>query len=131
MRTLRMALVVCLVIALTIPSGAAAQSRHVLSPSALADTVAAEVAREDADRAAIHHLLGQQEVRDAAAGAGIDLARVDASIDTLSGTALSDAAAAARQVGEQMVGGASTVTISTTTIIIGLLILLVILVAVD
>ena len=130
MRTLRTLSVVCLVIALTIPSTAAAQSRHVVDPSALADTVAAQVAREDADRATIHTLLDRAEVREAAAGAGIDLDRVNASVDTLRGTELSDTASAAQQVGEQLVGGAS-VTVSTTAIIIGLLILIVILVAAD
>ena len=131
MRTFRTLSVVYLVIALTIPSGAAAQGRHVLDRSVLSDTVAAQVAQDDVDRATIHELLDRPDVREAAAGAGIDLDRVNASVDTLSGTALSDAATAAQHVGQQLVGGASTVTISTTTIIIGLLILLVILVAVD
>ena len=131
MRTLRTLSVVCLVIALTVPSGAAAQSRHVVDPSVLSDTIAAQLAREDADRATVHELLNRPEVRDAAAGAGIDVDRVNASVDTLSGTALSNAASAAQQVGQELVGGASSVTISTTTIIIGLLILIVILVAAD
>ena len=106
MRTLRTLSVVCLVIALTVPSGAAAQSRHVVDPSVLSDTIAAQLAREDADRATVHELLNRPEVRDAAAGAGIDVDRVNASVDTLSGAALSNAASAAQQVGQHLVGGA-------------------------
>jgi len=60
----------------------------------------------------------------------MDLARLDAALDTLDDRELSEVAAAARNVSDRLVGGASTVTISTTTIIIGLLVLILIIVAV-
>jgi hypothetical protein len=97
----------------------------------LSQTVTTQVAQQDADRAAIHEALNRPEVRDVAAKSGIDLDRVNASVDTLSGTALSQVAAAAQQVNHSLVGGASTVVISTTTIIIALLVVILIVVAVD
>ena len=130
MRTLRTLHVGTLVIALTFPSSALAQERHVLDRSALTQAVAEQVAREDAERAAIHGALDRPEVRSVAAKAGIDMDRVNATVDTLSGTALTQAASAAQDVNEALVGGA-TVTITTTTIIIALLVIILIIVAVD
>ena len=130
MRTLRTLLVTTLAIALAIPSSALAQERHVLERSALAQAVAGQVAQEDAERAAIHRALDRPEVRSVAAKAGIDLDRANAVVDTLTGTTLSQAATAAQEVNEALVGGA-TVTITTTTIIIALLVIILIIVAVD
>ena len=131
MRTFRTLLVAMLVFTLALSSAAFAQDRHAVDPSVLSQTVTTQVAQQDADRAAIHEALNRPEVRDVAAKSGIDLDRVNASVDTLSGTALSQVAAAAQQVNHSLVGGASTVVISTTTIIIALLVVILIVVAVD
>lgn len=131
MRTLRMLLIVPLVFMLTAPSSVFAQERHAVDLSALSQTIAGEVAKQDADRAAIHAALSRPEVRDIAEKSGINLDRVQASVDTLNAGSLAQAAAAAQQVNQTLVGGASTVVISTTTIIIALLIVLLIVVAVD
>jgi hypothetical protein len=129
MRMFRTLLVAPLVFMLALSSSAFAQERHAVNPSVLAQTVTAQVAQQDADRAAIHEALTRPEVRDVAATSGIDLDRLTASIDTLSGNALSRAAAAAQQVNQSLVGGDSTIVISTTTIIIALLIVILIVVA--
>ena len=131
MRTLRTLLIAPLVLTLTMSSSAFAQDRHAVDPSAISQAVASEVARQDADRAAIHQALARPEVRDLAAKSGINLDRVGAQVDTLNGSSLSQVAAAAQQVNQTLVGGASTVVISTTTIIIALLIVLILVVAVD
>ncbi|MGE0450646.1 MAG: PA2779 family protein [Vicinamibacterales bacterium] len=131
MRTLRTLLVIPLVFMLSAPPLAAAQSRHAIDPSALSETVAGQVAQQDADRAAIREALNRPEVRELAAKSGIDLDRVQASVDTLGASSLSQVAAAAQQVNQALVGGASTIVISTTTIIIALLIVILIVVAVD
>ena len=131
MRTLRTLLIAPLALALTMSSSAYAQERHVVDPSTISQAVASEVARQDAHRASIHEALSRPEVRDLAAKSGINLARVQASVDTLNGSSLAQAAAAAQQVNQTLVGGASTIVISTTTIIIALLVLLLIVVAVD
>lgn len=129
MRTFRTGLVALLMFTLALTPAAFAQERHAVSPSALAQTVTAQVAQQDGDRAAIHEALNRPEVRAVAAKSGLDLDRMNASVDTLGGTALSQVASAATQVNQALVGGASTVVISTTTIIIALLVVILIVVA--
>jgi hypothetical protein len=115
---------------MSLSAPAFAQERHIVSKSVLSQTVAAQLAQQDADRAAIHEALHQPEVREVAEKSGIDLDRINASVDTLGGNALADVAAAAQRVNQTLVGGASTVVISTTTIIIALLVVILIVVAV-
>jgi len=131
MRMFRQLLVAPLVLMLALSSSAYAQERHAVDPSVLSQTVAGHVASQHASRQAIHDVLNRQEVREAAARAGFDFERLNASVDTLSGAALDQVARGAQQVNESLVGGASTVTISTTTIIIALLVLILIIVAVN
>ena len=130
MRLLRKYLAGLLVLLTASPSSAYAQSRHVMRSAAIAAAVDAHVASQNADRAAIRETLERPEIRDLATRVGIDLDHVTASIGTLSGADLENAASAARQVNEELVGGASSVTLSTTTIIIILLALILIIVAV-
>ena len=106
-----------------------AGEQHVVAPSELASTVAGHVASQDADRAAVHEALARPEVRDVVSSIGVNLDRVQAAVDTMSGTDLAQAGHAARQV-NQLVGGASTVVISTTTIIIILLLVIILIIAV-
>ena len=87
MRTLRQALVGSFVMVLALSASALAQERHAVDPAALADSVAAHVAEQDASRAAIHEALARPEVREMAERAGIDLGRADQTVDTLSGPA--------------------------------------------
>jgi predicted outer membrane protein len=129
MRTLRMVLVGPLMV-LALSTAAFAQERHAVDPAALANSVTQHVAQQDADRAAIHEALARPEVRETAARAGIDLERVNTSVDTLSGASLERVASAANDVNQALVGGASTVVISTTTIIIALLVIILIIIAV-
>ena len=130
MRTLRQTLVGSFVLVLGLSASAIAQERHAVDPAALANSVTQHVAAQDADRAAIHEALARPEVREMAGRAGIDLDRVDSSVDTLSGDSLDRMASAARDVNQALVGGASTVVISTTTIIIALLVIIIIILAV-
>ncbi|MBS1817006.1 MAG: PA2779 family protein [Acidobacteria bacterium] len=129
MRTIRTLLVTTLVSMLAVTPSVFAQERHAVNPSALAQTVTDQVAKQDADRATIHEALSRPEVRELAAKSGVNLDRMQASIDTLSGPQLAQVASAAQQVNQAFVGGASTVVISTTTIIIALLVVILIVVA--
>jgi hypothetical protein len=129
MRQARQSLVITLVLLMAASSGFAAD-QHVVSPQQLAATVSAQVAQQDADRAAIHQALARPDVKDAAKSLGIDVDRVNGAADTLSGGDLTKAADAARQVNQQLVGGASTVVISTTTIIIALLLIILLIVVI-
>ena len=131
MRMLRMSIVPALVALIAFPSLAAAEQRHAVAPAALAAAVAGHTAKQDADRVSIRQALARPEVSEIAAKTGIDMTRVAATAETLTGADLERAAAAARQVNDSLVGGASTVVISTTTIIIALLVVILIIVAVD
>ncbi len=128
-RRFRTVLVATLMLTLALTPSAFAQERHAVNPSALSQAVTAQVAQQDSDRAAIHEALNRPEVRAVAAKSGLDLDRINASIDILGGSGLSQVASAASQVNQSLVGGASTVVISTTTIIIALLVIVLIVVA--
>lgn len=113
------------------PGRAFAAQQHIVSPNAIAAATADHASAPDDDRAAIRAALAKPEVRTTAARLGVDVGRLDAAVNTLSGADLEQAASTARQLNDQLVGGASNVTISTTTIIIALLIIILIVVAVD
>ncbi len=121
-----LAALVCVVVA-SRPAFAAPQ-QHVVDRNQLTAAMTAQTASQDADRAAIHDALVRPEVKAVATRLGVDLTRLAAGVDTLSGADLDRAASAARQVTDQLVGGASTVVISTTTIIVILLVVLLIVV---
>ena len=129
MRIVRQLLALLLIV-LTIPAGSAfADPQHIVDPSQLATAVAQRVATQDADRAAVRDMLARREVRDLVTELGLDMTRMTAAVDALSGADLERAAANARLVDQQLVGGASTITLSTTTIIIILLVLILLIVA--
>jgi hypothetical protein len=109
---------------------ASAQQRHAVDPSAIAQTIDRHAAQHDADRAAIRETLSRPEVTEIAASMGLDLGRAKASIATLDGADLEQAAGMARQVNNSLVGGASSLVISTTTIIIILLVVILLIVAI-
>lgn len=131
MRTIRRLAVPVLVSLLSLTPSAFAQERHAVNPSVLSQAVAQAAGAQDAERSTVREALQRPEVRDVAARAGFDLDRMQASVDTLNGSALSQAASAASQVNQALVGGASTVVISTTTIIVALLVVILIVVAVN
>lgn len=103
-------------------------STHVASSDALDRLVAADVARQDADRQAIRDLLARSDVREIAAHNGLDIRKAEAAVSTLSGKDLQDAAARARLAQEQLAGGSS-ITITTTALIIILLVVILLIVA--
>jgi hypothetical protein len=128
MRCVRSSLVLLLALLTVWSSPAFAQDRHIVDPSKIAAAVSEQVARSDADRAAVRQALARPEMKDLARSMGVDLDRATASVATLSGPELERAASAARQVAD-LTGGASTVTISTTTIILILLVIILLIVA--
>ena len=128
MRMIRSVVATSLIAILAVAVPASAGQRHAVAPEAIAQAVAQGVAQQDTDRAAIKEALARPEVKNVAAAAGIDLAKVDAAVDTMDATQLSQVAGQAQQVNASLVGGASTITISTTTIIIVLLVVILILV---
>jgi hypothetical protein len=131
MSTVRTFLVFPLVALMAASSSAFADQQHAVAPNQLAATVADHVAKQDADRAAVHEALARPEVQSVAASVGLDLTRAAAAVDTMTASDLQRAASAARDVNQQLVGGASTVVISTTTILIVLLVVILLVVAID
>jgi hypothetical protein len=130
METVRKLLVLPLVFfTLTAGSAFGEQQPHIVNPNQLSDAMTAHLTSQDANRAAVREALARPEVKRIAAGMGVDANRLTAAADTLAGTDLDQAASAARQVNQRLVGGDSVV-ISTTTIIIALLIIILIVVAV-
>jgi hypothetical protein len=124
MQSVRKLLVFPLAMLLVASSSAFAGQQHVVSPSQLATTVADAAAKQDTNRATVREALERPEVQAVASKLGLDLSRATAAVDTLSGAQLEQAANAAQQVNEQLVGGASTIVISTTTILIILLVVI-------
>ena len=125
MQSIRRLLVFPLMALMLASSSAFAGQQHLVTPAQLATTVADSVAKQDANRAAVHEALARPEVQSVASSVGLDLTRATAAVDTMSGADLERAASAAQQVNQQLVGGASTVVISTTTIIIVLLLVII------
>jgi hypothetical protein len=124
MRTVRNVLAVFLSVSLALPVGARAQHPSVVDQAMLDRVLATRVMHADADRLAIRALLEREQVREIAAGAGIDITRASAAVATLDGAELQQLAGQARAVDEALAGGQGTVTLKTTTIIIGLLVLI-------
>ena len=131
MQTVRQLFVIPLVFLMAAASPALADQQHAVSPNQLAASVAEHLAQQDTDRAAIKEALARPMVREVAATMGVDLDRLATSTATFSGADLDRAAAAARQVNQQLVGGASTIVISTTTIIIVLLVVILLVAVAD
>ena len=130
MQSVRKLLVFPLASLLMMASGSAfAGQQHVVPPSQLATTVADAAVNQDTNRATVREALERPEVQAVASKLGLDLSRATAVVDTMSGAQLDQAAHAAQQVNDQLVGGASTVVISTTTIVIVLLLVIILVVA--
>ncbi len=128
MQSVRTLLVFPLIALILASSSAFAGQQHSVAPAQLAATVADSVAKQDANRAAVHEALARPEVQSIASSVGLDLTRATAAVDTMSGADLERAGSAAQQVNQQLVGGSSTVVISTTTIIIVLLLVIILII---
>ncbi len=128
MQSVRRLLVFPLMALMLASSSAFAGQQHLVTPAQLATTVAEGVAKQDANRAAVHEALARPEVQSIASSVGLDLTRATAAVDTMSGADLERAGNAAQQVNQQLVGGASTVVISTTTIVIVLLLVIILII---
>ena len=130
MPTARKFVVLALAALIAAPSATFAEQRHVVDPAAVAASVAQHAAEQDANRAAVREALARPQVREMAGRLGLDVTRAAAAVDTLNAADLAEAANAARQVNQQLVGGA-TIAITATTIIIALLIVIIIVLLAD
>jgi pyruvate/2-oxoglutarate dehydrogenase complex dihydrolipoamide acyltransferase (E2) component len=108
---------------------ALAEQTHVVSPASITATLKDRVDAQDTNRAAVRAALARPEVREIASQMGVDLNRAEQIANTMGGADLEQAASAARQVNDSLVGGASTIVISTTALVIVLLIVLILVAA--
>jgi len=100
--------------------------RHVVGENEIQARIDQQIGQADADRQAIQIMLQREDVRQIAGSAGLDLERASAAAAVLSGPALDDLAAQAREVNASLTGGDSKIVISATALIIILLIIIII-----
>jgi hypothetical protein len=130
MQIIRRILATTLAVMLVAPAGAWAQQTHVIKQSALEHAVQQRVSQDQADRETLRTFLQNPAVKSVAEKAGLPIDRALASVSTLQGDELRQAATQARAVNQDLAGGA-TVIITTTTIIIILLVILIIVAVAD
>lgn len=130
MQIVRRILATTLAVMLAAPAGAWAQQSHVIKQSALDQAVQQRVSQDQADRETLRTFLQNPTVKSVAEKAGLPIDRALASVSTLQGDELRQAASQARAVNQDLAGGA-TVVITTTTIIIILLVILIIIAVAD
>ena len=130
MQIVRRILATTLAVMLVAPSGAWAQQTHVIKQSALDQAVQQRVSQDQADRETLRTFLQNPGVKSVAEKAGLPIDRALASVSTLQGDELRQAASQARAVSQDLAGG-TTVVITTTTIIIILLVVLIIIAVAD
>jgi hypothetical protein len=118
-----LAVILCYVV-LAVP----ARAQQIIPPGAIDDALAHRAADVTAKQQAVRTALQQPDVQRVASSLGVDIARANASVATLSGADLDRIAAQAQLVNDQIAGG-QTVRLNLLWIIIGLLVLILIIVA--
>lgn len=112
---------------LAVSSPSMAQQAHIVDPAAMRLAMAEQARLEDVSRDQIRRVLHRAETREVAARLGLDIARAESAVASLSGAELNRLAEHAASVDASFAGGASTIVISTTTLLL-VLILVVLLV---
>jgi hypothetical protein len=118
-----LAVILCYVI-LAVP----ARAQQIIPPGAIDDALTQRAADVTAKQQAIKTALQQPDVERVARSLGVDIARANAAVATLSGADLDRIATQAQLVNDQIAGG-QTVRLNLLWIIIGLLVLILIIVA--
>lgn len=107
---------------------APARAQQIIPPGAIDAALTARAADVTAKRQVIRTALQQPDVERVARSLGVDIARANAAVATLSGADLDRAAAQAQLVNDAIAGG-QTVRLNLLWIIIGLLVVILIIVA--
>ena len=109
-------------------STSATAQQHVVEPAALRQAVANQIAVDQQNREVVIGLLNRSDVRTVAGRLGLNVARAEAAVTTVSGAELASLADTARTVNADLTGGANTVVISVTAL---LLIIIIVILLVD
>jgi hypothetical protein len=103
---------------------ALAQERHVVDPSAMGAAIAAQADTDQQNRAVVRSVLQRSQVREVADQLGLNVARAESALSTLTSAELAELAVPARQVETQLAGGANVIVISTTTLLLIIIIVI-------
>ena len=118
-----LALVLCFTF-LVVP----ARAQQIVPPGAIDQALTERAADVSAKQQTIRTALQQPQVQQVAKSLGVDIARAEGAVGTLSGAELDRVAAQAQLVNDELAGG-QTVRLNLLWVIIGLLILILIIVA--
>ena len=105
-------------------SPAFAQQRHVVTPADMRQAITQQAQAQQQTRDALRAALGNSQVREAASRLGLNVAKAEGAIATLSAQELEQLAGPVRDLNANLAGGASTIVISTTTLLLVIIIII-------
>ena len=105
-------------------SPAMAQQRHVVSATDLRQAISQQAQARQQTRDALSTVLKNSQVREVASRLGLNVARAESAVATLTTAELEQLAGPVRDVNANLAGGANTVIISTTTILLIIIIII-------
>lgn len=121
---IRVTAAACLLSFLSLGSPALAQQRHVVTAADMRQAIAAQAQAQQQTRDALRGVLKNSQVRVVAERFGLDVARAEGAVATLTPAELERLAGPVSDVNAQLAGGANTVIISTTTILLIIIIII-------
>jgi len=118
--------VAALVVAFAVSSSPAwaQQTSTVVDRAAVDQAIGEKVVADEVARDSIRTLLGRDDVKAMAEGAGLDVRRAVTAVSTLEGADLQRVASRATAANELLAGGATTVTISLVAILLIIIIII-------
>ena len=105
-------------------SPAFAQQRHVVSPADMRQAVAQQAQAQQQTRDSLRAVLKNSQVRDVANRLGLNVARAEGAVATLTAAELEQLAGPVRDLNANLAGGASTIVLSTTAILLIIIIII-------
>ncbi|MEO6223604.1 MAG: PA2779 family protein [Vicinamibacterales bacterium] len=105
-------------------SPAMAQQRHVVSSADLRQAVTQQAQAQQQTRESLRAVLKNTQVRDVANRLGLNVARAEGAVATLTTGELEQLAGPVRDLNANLAGGSNTVIISTTTILLIIIIII-------
>jgi hypothetical protein len=103
---------------LLVSSPAMAQQRHVVNPADMRLAISQQLQAQQQTRDSLRAVLRNSKVSEVAARLGLNVARAEGAVATLTAAELDQLAGPVRDLNANLAGGASTVVISTTTLIL-------------
>ena len=105
-------------------SPAIAQQRHVVSTAGMRQAIVQQAQAQQQTRDSLRAVLKNSQVREVANRLGLNVARAEGAVATLTTAELEQLAGPARELNANLAGGASTIVLSTTTILLIIIIII-------